>query len=353
MKRFSSYLLAASLAIGGVSLTFPAVADDLGTSVQKAANAVGDQLDMSTQGEIRSTLANIVNDCVTPNRFDNLNGYLTKADKDRMADMKTMNVDDLNNAINQFRADFKNKYNQDFDIQNQAFDNAMITAGQDKKSATVTVPNADLSNTSGTNLNSNPNNPQASNYNQNNSNPPAASSTPPEGATINSPSRGDVTLNRNGTLSGQAGKAVNPGEVTPDNRSALATTTNPPAGSASVSTPHATISGNPGYSDTGSNYASNNPSNTSDNAGNTANNAMAAASGATLNLVNEGHVMNAWRLDIPNQITADQLRQNLIKHIQMIDDQKATWPSDVNKAYQATAYHVLQAFNDSSFASER
>ena len=83
------------------------------------------------------------------------------------------------------------------------------------------------------------------------------------------------------------------------------------------------------------------------------NGGLASAGSATLHLVNEGHIMNAWRIDLPQQISAEQLKQNLIKHIQMLDDQKATWPSDVNAAYRATAYHVLQGFSDSSLASER
>lgn len=75
-------------------------------------------------------------------------------------------------------------------------------------------------------------------------------------------------------------------------------------------------------------------------------------SSTTLNLVNEGHVMNAWRISSP-QLSAEQLKQNLMKHIQMLDDQKAAWPSDVNAAYQAVSYHVLSAFSDSAVASER
>jgi hypothetical protein len=76
-------------------------------------------------------------------------------------------------------------------------------------------------------------------------------------------------------------------------------------------------------------------------------------SSLTVNLQNEGTARGSWRINIPNEITGEQLKGNLIKHIQMLDDQKAMWPADAVEAYHAAAYHVLQAMYDSALASDR
>ncbi len=343
MNRFNTYLLVAAMAVSGISY---ATAADTGTNYNTASTDVqaGQQADASTQREIRSTLAKVVNDAVYGNRFDNLNGYLAKADKDRLVDMKKMNVDDLNSAISQFRADFKNKYNQDFDIQSDHFNDALIMAGQDKKSATARLANADLSN-AGINGNLN-----STNTTITQTNPPVDNTTPPQpGMTngapadrvLNTPPGMVTSSNRNGQESGAA-----------DNGSTSGKATGPASsGSNANSTVHGNdTNANPGLKPADQNMATNT---TVTETNTNLNNGIASAGGITLNLVNEGHIMNAWRLDIPDQISAEQLKQNLVKHIQMLDDQKATWPADVNAAYRATAFHVLQSFSDSSLASER
>jgi len=71
----------------------------------------------------------------------------------------------------------------------------------------------------------------------------------------------------------------------------------------------------------------------------------------TLHLVNEGTVMNAWRIDIPDTISGQRLHDSLLKHLTMIDDMKAQWPSDVNEAYRHVATHVLAALCDSGSSS--
>lgn len=62
---------------------------------------------------------------------------------------------------------------------------------------------------------------------------------------------------------------------------------------------------------------------------------------AIVQLKNEGHVMNAWRISIPNDLTLDQLRSNLRKHLDMANE--AHWPADENEGYRFVAYHVLEA----------
>ena len=336
MSRFNTYLLVAAMAVSGIS--YATAADPNTNDMNNTANTnlqAGQLADASTQHEIRSTLANIVNDAVATHHFDNLNGYLAKPDKDRLIDMKKATADDLNNAINQFRADFKNKYNQDFDIQGDHFNDAMITAGQDKKSATATLANADLANAGSNTLN---------NSNLNSTNTQTTSTPPQPGMTdgapadriLNTPPGTVTSSNRNGKQSGAA-----------DDGSTSGNKTGPAsAGSNANSTIHGNdVNANPGLKPADQNMATNTTvTNTND---------IASAGSITLNLVNEGHIMNAWRLDIPDQISTEQLKQNLVKHIQMLDDQKATWPADVNAAYRSVAYHMLQSFSDSSLASER
>jgi hypothetical protein len=55
------------------------------------------------------------------------------------------------------------------------------------------------------------------------------------------------------------------------------------------------------------------------------------------------HEMGGWKIDVPDNVTGEQLRDNLLKHLTMADDDKANWPSDVNDAYRAVSHHVLAA----------
>jgi hypothetical protein len=60
----------------------------------------------------------------------------------------------------------------------------------------------------------------------------------------------------------------------------------------------------------------------------------------TLNLESTG---TAWKLDIPDTMTGEQLKMSLIKHLDMLSADKASWPADLNEAYRAFAHHVLAA----------
>jgi hypothetical protein len=67
------------------------------------------------------------------------------------------------------------------------------------------------------------------------------------------------------------------------------------------------------------------------------------AKAVTLRLVNEG---GQWKIDAPSRVDRQQLKSNLAKHIDMIDQDKANWPSDVNEAYRAISHHVFLAIDD-------
>jgi len=63
-----------------------------------------------------------------------------------------------------------------------------------------------------------------------------------------------------------------------------------------------------------------------------------------VSLIHE-HVVG-WKLDIPNNITGQQLHDDLLKHLSYVNDHKDKWPSDVNEAYRDVAHHVFMALYD-------
>jgi hypothetical protein len=334
--------MVAAMSVAGMGLSARA-ADNMGDNTAQAVNNTGTQLqttggqiaDESAAKEARRTLARIVNDGVETDKFSSFTSYLAKADRQRFGDVKQINQDDLNNAIKQFRQDFKDKYNQDFDISADQLSNAMVYAGTDKNSATVTLSKPLTGSTPG-DVNTSVNNTMSSTNNTANN---------PSGATA------DRTLNTaptDQTVSNRSGDNSAAGLTSTSAGARTGSATN---GSNSNSTVHGNdVTATPGVAanvnDTSAMHSSTNGQNTMANANST------GMSSVTLNFVNEGHLMNSWRISDP-QISAEQLKQNLVKHIQMLDDQKAAWPSDVNAAYKAVAYHVLSSFNDTAMATER
>jgi hypothetical protein len=54
-----------------------------------------------------------------------------------------------------------------------------------------------------------------------------------------------------------------------------------------------------------------------------------------------------WKLDLPDTVDGQRLQANLTRHIQMINNDKANWPADKNDAYMLVSHHVLAALTDS------
>jgi len=85
---------------------------------------------------------------------------------------------------------------------------------------------------------------------------------------------------------------------------------------------------------------------------------MSMVAGPTLNLIKEGSSataadMNPWKVNIPNEITGKQLKQNLTMHLRKLDDQKSTWSDDADSTSRAAAAQVLQALNDATLATDQ
>jgi len=51
----------------------------------------------------------------------------------------------------------------------------------------------------------------------------------------------------------------------------------------------------------------------------------------------------SWRLDIPDQVTGEQLKQNLQNHLTELGNMKDQWPSDKLEAQRAIVHHVMTA----------
>ncbi len=56
--------------------------------------------------------------------------------------------------------------------------------------------------------------------------------------------------------------------------------------------------------------------------------------------------VSGWHLDVPNDITGQQLHDNLVKQLTMIVDHESDWPTDVNAAYGVVGHHIIEAVYD-------
>ena len=50
-----------------------------------------------------------------------------------------------------------------------------------------------------------------------------------------------------------------------------------------------------------------------------------------------------WKLDLPDTVDANQLQDNLQRHVKAILDDKQNWPADQNEGYRLITHHVLAA----------
>jgi len=53
--------------------------------------------------------------------------------------------------------------------------------------------------------------------------------------------------------------------------------------------------------------------------------------------------LTGWTFDIPNDITGQQIHDNLLKHMTMIADHPEQWPANVDEAYGLVGHHALMA----------
>jgi len=53
--------------------------------------------------------------------------------------------------------------------------------------------------------------------------------------------------------------------------------------------------------------------------------------------------LSGWRFDVPNNLSGQQLHDNLVKHLTMIADHPEQWPTDIDGAYGMVGHHVVMA----------
>jgi len=128
------------LAIGVAAWSIPSLAQTAGDRARDAGHAVGnaareagdkiagspgtqptDKVNAPDVDDIRKALAKATEQAVDKNGFDNLFSRFVDADRDRIKQTKLTDDDwkKLNGRIDEFRKDWKAKYNQDFDIKDE------------------------------------------------------------------------------------------------------------------------------------------------------------------------------------------------------------------------------------------
>jgi hypothetical protein len=53
--------------------------------------------------------------------------------------------------------------------------------------------------------------------------------------------------------------------------------------------------------------------------------------------------VSGWHFDIPNNITGQQLHDNLLKCMTMITDHESDWPANESEAYGLVGHHIIEA----------
>jgi len=235
-------------------------ADATGRAVDRAANRTDSTVDSAQEAGSRTTaapngtaaapdaegirdvLAQVTEAAVTKGGLNDIVERFVDADRNRLGKGDLKNSAELDGRIDQFRKDWKAKYNQDFDIKNEeaAFPNATFAIAQ-----------------------------------------------------------GEI---------GRSGATGATGTDRPDSPAADTNTNDPGRNVATIQV------------------------------------ASSHGLGAlTVPMVHEA--IDKWKINVPESLTADKLKQNLLDHLTAADmpDQ---WPADVNQAYAQVSHHVLMALLD-------
>jgi hypothetical protein len=52
---------------------------------------------------------------------------------------------------------------------------------------------------------------------------------------------------------------------------------------------------------------------------------------------------DSWRVDLPDTVTAEQLRGNLENALTKLNEKQGEWPTDVNEAYRHASHCIILA----------
>jgi hypothetical protein len=102
-------------------------------------------VDEKTASDIGSRIASIINNAVSRNGFDDMIGSLDKQTRDRIGLERFKDFDKLNSAVDVFRANFHNRYQQDFELKSILFkDTIPVNRGPDKDHAAISLRSFDM-----------------------------------------------------------------------------------------------------------------------------------------------------------------------------------------------------------------
>ena len=295
-QKHLSIVAAAALAVAGMGYTVSAqdappaenrnaaerAVDKTGDALNRAADKTKDALGVGERAgatkhseEINDMLAQVAEAAVTKGGLDDMAERFVDADRNRLGqDQKALNDNDaLNNSIHQFQRDWKAKYNQDFDINDEdklysGF--ALITEGEQTGA------------------------------------PQTAS--------------GKVDVDANASSNAAGGTA----SVRVDNNTGVDAPKTPASSDGQVAA----------------------DKNLNDPGRNIATVTIAASHGMPEIKVPLIHEAGGWKIDIPDEMTAAKLRDNVSNVIAKCESMKDKWPTDANEAYRGFTHKVLLSIFD-------
>lgn len=64
----------------------------------------------------------------------------------------------------------------------------------------------------------------------------------------------------------------------------------------------------------------------------------------TVSLSHEG--ANRWNINIPDSVSSTELRNNIVQHLRQLNNSVDQWPNDVNEASRVVSHHIMAATYD-------
>jgi hypothetical protein len=233
-------------------------ADKTSDAAQSTANRVGDanQPEAKNAKDIRETLADVTEAAVKKGTFDDLTERLAAPDRQRIGKSADLKFADLDGRADQFLKDWKEKYNEDFDIDkaNDIYNNQMVSISETN---------------------------------------PAEARTAAEKIKEGAKDAGEAVTDAAKSAVGKD-NAADAAKLDENRPTAVAT--------------------------------------------------IAASHGLPelkINLVSE--YPDKWKINLPDNVDGQKLKDNVLKHLTMVDEDKANWPADKNDAYRAVSHHMLMA----------
>ena len=139
MERYTKHAGLVALAVAGALVASVPGYSDVNTPPAGGTSGVASNVavDIKSASEIWERLASLINSATSKNGFHSLVGDLEKGQRERIKGEHYKDLDVLNTTVEQFRKDFKSKYNEEFSFKSDILGPASIYQGGDKDHATV------------------------------------------------------------------------------------------------------------------------------------------------------------------------------------------------------------------------